>query len=66
MTKIKLWITDIDGTIMNYDGSYTDRMASLIEKINNSDIKLVLATGRMFMGANHTAKQLNIKTPVVC
>lgn len=66
MTKIKLWITDIDGTIMNYDGSYTQRMEALIKKINNSDIKFVLATGRMFMGANHTAKQFDIKTPVVC
>ena len=34
MTKIKLWVSDIDVTIMNYDGSYTSRMAKLIEKIN--------------------------------
>ena len=66
MAKIKLWISDIDGTLMNYDGSVTKRMYSLIEKINNSDTKLVLATGRMFMGANHAKKRFNLKTPVVC
>lgn len=66
MTKIKLWISDIDGTLMNYDGSYTSRMASLIEKINASDVKLVLATGRMFMGAEFVAKKFNLNTPIVC
>ena len=66
MAKIKLWISDIDGTLMNYDGSTTVRMRELINKISNSDTKLVLATGRMFMGANHARKQFNLKTPVVC
>ena len=66
MTKIKLWISDIDGTIMNYDGSVTSRMENLISRINNSETKFVLATGRMFMGANHAAKRFNINTPVVC
>lgn len=66
VAKIKLWISDIDGTLMNYDGSVTDRMKELINKINKTDIKFVLATGRMFMGANHARKQFNLTTPVVC
>ena len=66
MKKIKLWISDIDGTLMNYDGSVTERMQNLIKKINSSDIKLVLATGRMFMGAYHAAKSFNNTNPVVC
>ena len=58
VTKIKLWVSDIDGTIMNYDGSFTHEMRNLIEKINNSqDVKFVLATGRMFDGAFHEAKK---------
>ena len=64
--KIKLWITDIDGTIMNYDGSITKRMKELVQKINNSEVKMVLATGRMYMGAYHARKQFNLTTPVVC
>lgn len=66
MTKIKLWVSDIDGTLMNYDSSYTSRMAKLIEKINKSDCKLVLATGRMFMGADFVAKKFNLNNPVIC
>lgn len=67
MSKIKLWISDIDGTIMNYDGSYTPEMKNIIEKINKTtNIKFVLATGRMFDGAYHEAKKFDIKTPVVC
>ncbi|MBQ4645868.1 MAG: HAD family hydrolase [Candidatus Gastranaerophilales bacterium] len=66
MTKIKLWVSDIDGTLMNYDSSYTPRMANLIEKINKSDCKLVLATGRMFMGADFVAQKFNLNNPVIC
>lgn len=66
MTKFKLWISDIDGTLMNYDSSYTPQMFELIQKINNSNTKLVIATGRMFTGADFVAKKFNLKTPIVC
>lgn len=66
MTKIKLWISDIDGTIMNYDGSYTQELKDLIENINSYDVKFVLATGRMFDGAYHEAKKFSVKSPIVC
>lgn len=66
MTKFKLWISDIDGTLMNYDSSYTSRMYELIQKINKSDTKLILATGRMFMGAQYVAQKFNINNPIVC
>ena len=66
MTKIKLWISDIDGTLLNYDGSTTPEMLDVINRVNKSETKLVLATGRMFMGANFQAKKFNLKTPVVC
>ncbi len=66
MTKIKLWISDIDGTLMNYDSTYTKEMELLIRKIQKKGIKLVLATGRMFMGAEFAAKKFNLTTPIVC
>ena len=66
MTKIKLWVSDIDGTLMNYDGSYTSRTAELIKKINSSDCKLILATGRMFMGADFVAQKFNLNNPIIC
>ena len=66
MTKVKLWISDIDGTLIDYDRSITPEMKNLIAKINDSENKLVLATGRMFMGAYFEAQKFNLKTPVVC
>lgn len=66
VTKIKLWITDIDGTIMNYDGSFTKEMKALIDDLNSKDFKMVLATGRMFDGAYHEIKKFGLKTPCVC
>ena len=66
MTKFKLWISDIDGTLMNYDSSYTPRMYELIQKVNNSSTKLIIATGRMFMGAQYVAQKFNINNPIVC
>lgn len=66
MTKIKLWISDIDGTLMNYDGTYTEKMKNVIEKMKKSDKKFVLATGRMFMGADFVAQKFGLNTPIVC
>jgi len=66
VTKIKLWISDIDGTLINYDGSFTEEMEKVIKKVQQKGIKVVLATGRMFMGAEFAAKKFNLDTPVVC
>lgn len=66
MTKIKLWASDIDGTLMNYDGSYTPEMKNLINRIKKSNCKLILATGRMFMGADFVAKKFDLNSPVIC
>lgn len=64
---IKLWISDIDGTLINYEGSYTKELFELIKKVRNSGIKVVLATGRMYMGAKFACDNFRITdTPVVC
>ena len=41
-------------------------MKNLIDKINKSDCKLVLATGRMFMGADFAARKYNLNNPIIC
>lgn len=66
MTKVKLWISDIDGTIMNYDRTYTPLMKKTIDDVQKSNTKFVLATGRMFDGAQFAADMFNLDTPVVC
>ena len=66
MSRIKLWITDIDGTIVDETNIFSKRMLEVIEKVKNSDTKMVVATGRMFDGAKGVADYLGLKTPVVC
>ncbi len=44
----KLLACDIDGTIMNSCNKLTDRTKDTLQKVVNSGIKLVIATGRSF------------------
>ena len=66
MSKVKLWITDIDGTIVDETNVFSKRMIETIEKVKKSDTKMVVATGRMFDGAKGVADFLGLTTPVVC
>ena len=66
MGAIKLWITDIDGTILDETNVFSKRVLETIEKVKKSDTKMVVATGRMFNGAKGVADFLGLDTPVVC
>ena len=66
MNNIKLLITDIDGTVLNEKCEYTPKLKNLFQVLTNNGVRVVLATGRMFMGADPVRKQLELKTPVVC
>lgn len=66
MNKFKLLITDIDGTVLNENCEFTSRLKNNFEILTEMGIKVVLATGRMFMGADPVREQLGLKTPVVC
>lgn len=63
---IKLLITDIDGTVLNEKCEYTPKLKGYFKKLTESGVKVVLATGRMFMGADPVREELGLKTPVVC
>lgn len=66
MNNIKLLITDIDGTVLNEKCEYTPKLKNLFHILTNNGVKVVLATGRMFMGADPVRQELELKTPVVC
>ena len=63
---IKLLMTDIDGTVMDENCHYTAKLKGYFDKLTDMGIKVVLATGRMFMGADGVRHDLGLKTPVVC
>lgn len=65
MSKIKLIVTDIDGTILNHDFKFNQEVKDCIKNLTIDGIKVVLATGRMHAATNHIAEELGLNTPIV-
>ncbi len=66
MNKIKLIVSDIDGTILNDKCECSSRVRKALEDVQKLGVKVVLATGRMFMGADPVRESLGLDTPVIC
>lgn len=63
--KIKLVATDIDGTILKYDFKFNQEVKDCIKKLTQSDIPVVLVTGRMHSATDYIAEELGLNTPIV-
>lgn len=63
--KIKLIVTDIDGTIANADNIISEKTKDCFGKLKNSGVKVVVATGRMLPAAKIMAQRLNLDTPLI-
>ncbi|MFH0702993.1 MAG: Cof-type HAD-IIB family hydrolase [bacterium] len=63
--KIKLIALDIDGTIMDHQFKISDRVKETILKAINSNIYVVLATGRMYSSTVPIALETGILTPLI-
>ena len=59
-------MADLDGTILNYDGSISKELNDLSEKLDKIGIHFTIATGRSKVPALNFAKSLNIKIPIIC
>lgn len=62
---IKMVATDIDGTILNWDGEFSPETVNCIKKMNENGVKIVLVTGRMHGSTAPIAEKLGLDTPVV-
>ena len=62
---IKMVATDIDGTILKYNGEFNPDVIKCIQNLVNSGIKVVLITGRMYKAAKKIADSLGVTTPIV-
>ncbi len=62
---IKLIATDIDGTIIIPEKTFTEHVRDCIKELCEKGIKVVLVTGRMHAAASLIAKDLGLDTPVV-
>lgn len=62
---IKLVATDIDGTIVPFNGEFSDKLKNCINKLSESGVKVVLVTGRMHSAALPLARKLGLNTPII-
>ncbi len=62
---IKMVATDIDGTILPYNGEFRPAVIDCINKLSNKGVKVVLVTGRMHSSTVPIAKKLGLNTPVI-
>ena len=62
---IKMVATDIDGTILPYNGEFRPAVLDCINNLTAKGVKVVLVTGRMHSSAVPLAKKLGLDTPVI-
>lgn len=66
MSKIKMLVLDIDGTIFKKDYTASDRVKNTLQRLSDDGIKVVLCTGRMYAATKCIAQELGLTTPVIC
>ena len=62
---IKMLVLDIDGTIIKKDFSYSNELKQKLNELQDKGVKVVIATGRMHMGAVPLAKELRLNSPII-
>lgn len=66
MSKIKLLVLDIDGTIFRKDYTASERVKRTIKALSDDGINVVLCTGRMYAATKSIAQEFGLTTPVIC
>jgi len=66
MTDFRLVATDLDGTLRAEREPFSPRVLSAIHRAQDSGVRVVMATGRMFLTAIPFARELGLTSPIVC
>ena len=62
----KVFVTDIDGTLLGADGDVHPSDAEAIAALIARGVPVTLCTGRMYSGTREIAESLGILGPVAC
>lgn len=59
--NIKAILSDLDGTLIDFNGAYNNRVPSLIKQLQQKNIQFALATGKAFFGeVAHIIQELDL------
>ena len=64
--KYELIAVDLDGTLLNNQSEISSRNAEALHRAEQLGARVVISTGRMYCAAREYARQLGLKTPVIC
>lgn len=62
----KLIVTDMDGTLLNGDHQISEKNKAALKYASEKGINVAIATGRIYESTIKYAKELGIKTPIIC
>ena len=62
---IKLVATDIDGTILKDDFTFSDEVKKCIKNLAQKGVHVILSTGRMYCSTKIISKELGLEEPVI-
>ncbi|MBT2286327.1 HAD family phosphatase [Paenibacillus polymyxa] len=62
---MKLFATDLDGTLLNIDSQISPENAAAIQKAQQSGMKVTIATGRVYSDVVTISREGGIKTPII-
>ena len=62
---IKLIATDIDGTILKDDFTFSDGVKKCIKTLKENGIHVIIATGRMYSSTKIISNELGLEEPVI-
>ena len=62
---MKLYVSDLDGTLLNSSGELSQYTVDTINKLIDQGLHFSIATGRSLETAQHILRKLNLKYPVV-
>lgn len=65
MLKYKLICVDMDGTLLNSKKEITRKSLDAIKKAHELGVKLVIATGRIFVSAGYYGDLIGVKAPII-
>ncbi len=64
--KYRLIAIDLDGTVVNREGTIIQSAKKAVQHAVDSGIKVTLATGRMYQPSNRFAQELGLSVPLIC